>query len=260
MGGLFRRMPITSLTFLVGLLALCGVYGLSGFYSKDGILIAGSLANPSVFYLLCGGAFLTAGYMGRLFWIAFLGAPKSDAAEHAKESPLVMTVPLIVLAVLSAVGGMTWLWPETLGGLIRADLDHLHHMEGYKAAHKNVLLFGSAAWVVGLVVSFFFYGVGAREDRLEKLAGPVYGFLKKRLWFDEIYNFYVAKIQQRLADLLSLLDVFLLKGLIIRGSAGLIGLLGLGGKQLHVGSIHSYVYWFLGGLIALWAVAAGFIF
>ena len=57
-----------------------------------------------------------------------------------------MTVPLLVLAVLSVVGGMTWLWPDTLGELIRADLDHLHHMEGYKAAHKNVLLFGSAAW------------------------------------------------------------------------------------------------------------------
>ena len=260
MGGLFRRMPVTSITFLVGLLALCGVYGLSGFYSKDGILIAGSLANPSVFYLLCGGAFLTAGYMGRLFWVAFLGAPKSDAAEHAKESPLVMTLPLLVLAVLSVVGGMTWLWPDTLGELIRADLDHLHHMEGYKAAHENVLLFGSAAWVVGLVISFFFYGVGAREDRLEKLASPVYGFLKKRLWFDEIYNFYVAKIQQRVADLLSLLDVFLLKGLIIRGSAGLVGLVGLGAKQLHVGSIHSYVFWFLGGLIALWLVASGLLF
>jgi NADH-quinone oxidoreductase subunit L len=102
--------------------------------------------------------------------------------------------------------------------------------------------------------------VGAREDRLEKLASPVYGFLKKRLWFDEIYNFYVAKIQQRVADLLSLLDVFLLKGLIIRGSAGLVGLVGLGAKQLHVGSIHSYVFWFLGGLIALWLVASGLLF
>ena len=198
--------------------------------------------------------------MGRLFWVAFLGAPKSEAAEHAKESPLVMTVPLLVLAVLSVVGGMTWLWPETLGELIRADLDHLHHMEGYKAAHKNVLLFGSAAWVVGLFVSFFFYGVGAREDRLEKVSSPVYNFLKKRLWFDEIYNFYVANIQQRVADLLSLLDVFLLKGLIIRGGAGLVGLFGLGAKQLHVGSIHSYVFWFLGGLIAFWLIATGLFF
>jgi NADH-quinone oxidoreductase subunit L len=260
MGGLLKRMPLTALTFLTGLLALCGVFGLSGFYSKDGILIAGSLENPAIFTLLCGGAFLTAGYMGRLFWIAFLGSPKSEAAEHAKESPLVMTVPLVLLAVLSVIGGMTWLWPDTLGGLILADLDHLHHMEGYKAAHKNVLLFGSAAWVVGLAVSFFFYGAGAREDRLEKLAGPVYGFLQKRLWFDEIYNFYVAKIQQRLADLLSFFDIFLLKGVLIRGSAGLVGLFGLGAKQLHVGSLHSYVYWFLGGLVAFWIVATGLLF
>ena len=64
-----------------------------------------------------------------------------------------------------------------------------------------------------------------------------------------------------MADLLSLLDVFLLKGvLIIRGGAGLVGLFGLGAKQLHVGSIHSYVFWFLGGLIAFWLIATGLLF
>ncbi|PXA03402.1 NADH-quinone oxidoreductase subunit L [Coraliomargarita sinensis] len=259
MGGLLKKMPITAITFFIGVLALCGVYGLSGFYSKDGILIAAGLGNTPLFVLLTAGAFLTAGYMGRLFWVAFLGEAKSESASHAHESPLTMVVPLIILAVLSVAGGWTGFWPEQLGELIRADLDHLHHAEGYKAMHKNVLIFGSAAWLVGLLASFFFYGKGAREDKLDKVAPPVYGFLKERLWFDEIYNFYVAKIQQRLADLLGFLDVFLIKGVVVRGSAGLVGLVGMCSRALHVGNIHGYVYWFLAGLILLWAVAVGLI-
>lgn len=259
MGGLFKKMPITAITFLIGTLALCGVYGLSGFFSKDAILIAGGLKNTPIFILLTMGAFMTAGYMGRLFWIAFLGQPKSDDASHAKESPLTMLVPLIVLAVLSVVGGWMGYWPEQLGALIKDNLDHIHHMDGYDAMHKKVLIFGSAAWIVGLAVSFFFYGAGAKEDRLEKKAAPVYGFLKARLWFDEIYDFYVAKIQQRFALFVSFIDVFVIKGILVRGSAGIVGLVGMCSRSLHDGNLHTYVYWFLAGLILLWAVASGVI-
>lgn len=257
MGGLWKKMPLTALTFLIGILALCGVYGFSGYYSKDAILIAGGFENPAAGYLLTFGALLTAGYMGRLFWVVFLGQANSKAASQAKESPVVMVVPLIILAVLSVGGGWIDLWPGMLGDSIKADKALLHHMAGYDAMHGKVVLLGTAAWVIGLVASFFFYGRGAKDDKLEKLAPPVYGFLKNRLWFDEIYNFYVAKIQQRAADLLGFLDVFLIKGIVVRGSAGLVGLVGMCSRSLHVGNIHGYVYWFLAGTLLLWAVAAG---
>ncbi|WPJ95330.1 NADH-quinone oxidoreductase subunit L [Coraliomargarita algicola] len=257
MGGLLKKMPITAITFLLGTLALCGVVGLAGFYSKDAILVAAGLQSVPIFILLTLGAFLTAGYMGRLFWIAFLGQPKSEAASHAKESPLTMLVPLIVLAVLSVAGGWIGFWPEQLGGLIKDNLEHLHHLPGHDAMHTKVLLLGSAAWLVGLALSLFFYRVGAKEDRLEKTAAPVYGFLKSRLWFDEIYGYYVAKIQQRFALFLSFIDVFVIKGIFVRGSAGLVGLVGMCSRSLHDGNIHSYVYWFLAGLVLLWAVASG---
>ncbi len=259
MGGLWKKMPVTALTFLIGILALCGVYGFSGYYSKDAILIAGGLTNSPVALLLTFGAFLTAGYMGRLFWVVFLGQPNSDAASHARESPLVMIVPLIILAVLSVAGGWLDLWPGVLGDSIRADKEALHHFAGYDAMHNKVVLLGTLAWLVGLSGSFFFYGRGAREDKLQQLAPPVYAFLKNRLWFDEIYNFYVAKIQQRVADLLGFIDVFVIKGVLVRGSAGFVGLVGLCSRSLHVGSIHGYVYWFLAGMLLLWAVAAGMI-
>ncbi|MDQ8194122.1 NADH-quinone oxidoreductase subunit L [Coraliomargarita sp. SDUM461004] len=257
MGGLLKKMPITAITFLLGTLALCGVYGLAGFYSKDAILIAAGLQHSPIFILLTLGAFLTAGYMGRLFWIAFLGQPKSEAASHAKESPLTMLVPLIVLAVLSVAGGWIGFWPEQLGGLIRDNLEHLHHLPDYDTMHHRVLILGSAAWVLGLVLSLFFYRAGAKEDRLEQQAAPVYHFLKSRLWFDEIYGFYVAKIQQRFALFLSFIDVFIVKGIFVRGSAGIVGLVGMCSRSLHDGNIHSYVYWFLAGLVLLWAVASG---
>ncbi len=93
--------------------------------------------------------------------------------------------------------------------------------------------------------------------RLDKKPKPVYEFLKARLWFDEIYGFYVAKIQQRLAIILSFLDIFVIKGICVRGSAGLVGLVGACSRSLHVGNIHGYVYWFLAGLILLWAFASG---
>ncbi|MFP4156428.1 MAG: NADH-quinone oxidoreductase subunit L [Opitutales bacterium] len=259
MGGLWKKMPVTALTFLIGILALCGVYGLSGYYSKDAILIAGGFTNPTVGYLLTFGALLTAGYMGRLFWVVFLGQPNSDAAAQAKESPAVMLVPLIVLAVLSVGGGWIGLWPGMLGESIKADKALLHQMAGYDAMHFQVVLLGTAAWVIGLTFAFFFYGRGASEDRLAVRAAPLYHFLERRLWFDEIYNFYVAKIQQRLADVFAFFDVFVVKGLLVRGSAGLVGLIGMGARSLHVGHIHGYVYWFLAGMLALWAIAAGVI-
>ncbi|MDG1241897.1 MAG: NADH-quinone oxidoreductase subunit L [Opitutae bacterium] len=262
MGGMLKKMPITSITFFIGVLALCGFgiagVGFAGYYSKDAILI-GSLVkeNTLIFALLLGGAFLTAGYMGRLFWIAFLGQPKSEAAENAHESPLTMLIPLVALAVLSVAGGVLDLWPQGLGENIKAGMKHLHHADTDHAAAHTVHLWAMVAWIVGLVGSFFFYGVGKNGDALQNRAKPVYEFLKARLWFDEIYGFYVAKIQQRVAVLLSFLDIFLIKGLFVRGSAGLVGLVGACSRSLVVGNIHGYVYWFLAGILLLWALAAG---
>jgi NADH-quinone oxidoreductase subunit L len=259
MGGLLKRMPVTGLTFLAGVLALCGVYGLSGFYSKDAILIGGGLTHTPAFVLLLAGAFLTSGYMGRLYWVAFLGKATSEAASHARESGLVMTMPLIVLALLAVAGGWLQFWPPVLGAGIRADLDHLHHLAGYDAMHQKVLVLGSAAWVAGLLGALLFYGRGAREDRLEKSAPPLFGLLRSRLWFDEVYDFYVGKIQQRVADLAGFFDLFVIKGLLVRGSAGLAGLAGLFARGLHTGNIHNYVYWFLAGLAVFWALAGGWL-
>ncbi|MDW8396136.1 MAG: NADH-quinone oxidoreductase subunit L [Anaerolineae bacterium] len=106
MGGLWRRMPITFASFAVGGLALAGLPPLSGFFSKDEILLAALTYSPVVFALLAATAVFTALYVGRQLVLVFFGAPRSPNAEHAHESPVVMIAPLVVLIVLAAIGGL----------------------------------------------------------------------------------------------------------------------------------------------------------
>jgi NADH-quinone oxidoreductase subunit L len=259
MGGLLKRMPITSVTFFIGILALIGVYGLSGYYSKDAILIAGGFVSPVAMVLLTFGAFLTAGYMGRLYWVAFLGEPKSENAANAHEGPLSMTLPLIALAILSILGGHIGLWPQQLTAYVGKGLENLKTMEGYDVLYTQIFIAGTLAWVLGLVGAFFFYGKGASTDRLEERGRPLYLLIEGRLWFDEIYDYYVAKVQQRFAELLAFLDVFLLKGLVLRGSAGLVGVLGIFSRRLHDGNLHGFVYWFLAGTLFMLVLALGWL-
>ncbi|HZB01066.1 MAG TPA: NADH-quinone oxidoreductase subunit L [Actinomycetota bacterium] len=107
MGGLIRRMPITGWTFVIGALALAGVFPLAGFFAKDQILeIAQHTGRTSIYVIGSIGALLSALYIGRLLFLAFFGEPRSEEARHAHESPAVMTVPLVLLAIGVVVAGV----------------------------------------------------------------------------------------------------------------------------------------------------------
>lgn len=114
MGGLAKKMPTTHLTMLIGSLSIAGIIPLSGFWSKDEVLSAAFEAGEfhRVFLLLWVfgllTAFMTAFYMFRMMFLAFYGKGRTEAAEHAHESPSIMTVPLVVLAVFAAISGL-WL-------------------------------------------------------------------------------------------------------------------------------------------------------
>ena len=252
MGGLIKKMPITAITFIIGTLALCGVYGFSGFYSKDAILIAANDFDSTLFFFLVFGALMTAGYMGRLIWIVFFGKENSDAAFSAHEVKAVMSVPLIVLSLFAIFVGLNVYWPFGLGTSIVSDLDHIHHLSNYKEIHKWVLILGSLAWVLGLGVSLLFYGRGSSKDRLELRFPKVFAFLKGRLWVDELYHLYVNTIQKPVAEFLSFADEVILRGIIVRGGAGLVGILGVGFRLLQVGKLNNYVLWFFVGLLLFW--------
>ncbi len=106
MGGLRKTMPVTFWVYVIGALALAGIFPFAGFWSKDEILAAAfSQGYTAVYWLLTIAAFFTAFYMGRQIWMVFFGEPHHEAAAKAEESPKVITVPLMILAALSVLGG-----------------------------------------------------------------------------------------------------------------------------------------------------------
>ncbi len=252
LGGLRKKLPVTFATFTLGTLALAGMPFLSGYYSKDAILVLAWQYQPLVFGLLVVGALLTALYMTRLWSIVFLGAPRSEGAGHAHEGPLTMTLPLVLLSLGAVFAGYLWFYPEAISAVPARALALL---DG--AGHTEAMVAGTAAFVVGAVVGLLLYRPGSQEDFLQKRVPVLYNVLAERFYIDALYDWYVAKVQQRFALLLNFIDRVVLAGLIVRGFSGLVGLFGLGARALHVGSLHAYVYWFLLGLVLLWAIVAG---
>ncbi len=255
MGGLARRIPVTFVTFTIGVLALIGMPGLAGFFSKDAILYLAWAKHPGVFAVLALTAVLTAFYMVRLWRITFLGTARGEGAAHAHEGGLALTGPLLVLAVLSVIGGYGWFYGGLLGGRFDGVIDSVVHPAG--ADHTVILLTSVAVLVAGALGAWLLYPA-AGDDALARRAPGLFGLLGGlQASFDRAYGAYVAKVQQRLAMLLNFLEQIFLAGLIVRGLAGVVGLLGLGARALHVGNANAYAYWFLLGLLALWAFAAG---
>ncbi|HEU5078161.1 MAG TPA: NADH-quinone oxidoreductase subunit L [Opitutaceae bacterium] len=251
MGGLASKMFITFVTFSVGVLAIIGFPFLAGFFSKDAILYLALEKNTAVFAILAFTAVLTALYMVRLWRIVFFGQGQSDEANHAHESGASMLVPLIVLAVLSVAGGYVAIYRGAFDGV----WSQIPHPPEEK--HMTILLISIAVMLIGAVIGFVFYKPSG-SDRLQRNVPGAFGALSAlKESFDAIYNAYVTKIQQRFAMLLNGIDQIVVSGLIVRGLAGFVGLIGMGARALHVGSLHSYVYWFLIGVLLVWGFASG---
>ena len=194
MGGLRGAMPLTFLTYAVGMLALCGFpIFFSGFWSKDGILEAAkhwSFAKGP-FYLLVFGAMLTAFYMTRQVSYVFFG--ESRAHEHAHESPRVMTLPLAILAfgamALGAIGTPAWPW-------FRAFLNGQpasFAWAGFGEPGLMTLMMTSSLVVfLGLGLGWWLYGnkspAATEPDTLERAMPPVWAVLRDRFYVDELYG------------------------------------------------------------------------
>ncbi|HEY1791387.1 MAG TPA: NADH-quinone oxidoreductase subunit L [Opitutaceae bacterium] len=251
MGGLRRRMPLTFWTFTVAVAAISGLPGLAGFFSKDAILALAYGASTPVFAILAFTAALTAFYMFRLWKIVFLGAPRTDAASHAHEAGLPVTAPLVLLAALSVVGGYLRLYPAGLSAVFAG----VHEAEG--GARIVILGTSLVVLVVGAGAALAFYGEGG-TDALEERFPGLFGLLVAlRASFDAAYGWYVAKVQRRVAIALNFVDIVAIAGAAVRGLAGAVEIVGFGVRALHTGRLGTYVYWFLGGVVILWAYAAG---
>jgi NADH-quinone oxidoreductase subunit L len=251
LGGLRKKMPVTFFTFTMGVLAIIGMPFFAGFFSKDAILYLALEKNSAVFPILAFTAVLTSFYMVRVWKVTFWGEARSDAAKHARESGITMTLPLIILAVLSVAGGYPGVFGQLAGsvaGLVP---------EAHGSAHTIILAVSLAVMTVGAGSAWLFYKSAANDTLEEKARVFFAGLTWFKESFDRLYNYYVAKVQQRFAMLLNFLEQIFLAGLIIRGFAGFVGLVGYGARALHTGSLHAYVFWFLFGAALLWAFAAG---
>ncbi len=252
MGGVWGRMPVTTVTFAIGVWALCGLPFMSGFASKEAILFVAWEHHTPIFYLLMLGAGVTAFYMTRLFVTVFIGVPRSEHVGEAKENSWVMLLPLVILAFFSVFAWMSWVYPHSLHSVL---FESVPHPDGALKIWLPILSIAVA--FAGISLAWMIYKPGSTEDMLEKHANPLYRFLDGKLWFDEVYNFYVRRIQQPVAEFISLLDLVLISGLGMRGSAGGVGLLGMILRFMTTGNVHHYVYWFAVGLILCGAVVFG---
>ncbi len=110
--------------------------------------------------------------------------------------------------------------------------------------------------VAGPGTAWLFYPAGGADALEERAPFLFHGLVVLKESFDRAYLWYVRKVQQRVAIALNFIDFIGLAGLVVRGTAGAVGLVGMGLRALHVGRVSAYVYWFLAGLAALWLIAA----
>ncbi len=258
MGGLRSRMPLTFWVFLAGALALAGIAPLSGFFSKDEILLSASQRQPAVYVMLLAAAFLTAFYMGRQMLMVFFGKARSDAAEGARESPPIVTLPLIVLALLSLGGGALNLpgshWLETW-------LEHTFHGGEPGGFNWTVALSSLGVALLGFVLAWLVYGrrpaaLAETPDPLARPLGPLFRGMQRKWWVDELYQLVIIHPYYALADFLAgPVDQTVIDGAanglgrLVRGTAGLW-------RSMQNGYVRSYALTILIGVALVIAYLA----
>ncbi len=270
MGGLWKRMPITWITALIGSLALIGFPGFSGFFSKDAIIeavAASEVAGSGYAYLLVLlGVFVTALYSFRMFFLVFHGEGPRDAhaAEHVKESPWVVTLPLVLLAIPSiGLGYLTikaMLFGDWFGNALFVSHAHnvLHEMgEEFHGSFSFMLhgLFGLPFWLAmaGLGTAWYVYlRDPSIADKAKAKAEWLYSLLDHKYWFDEAYQFLFGGGSRAVGQLLWRAgDRLLIDGLIVNGSARTVGWMAGVIRHIQTGYLYHYAFAMILGLLLL---------
>lgn len=202
MGGLGRKMRITQITFLIGCLAIAGIPGFSGFFSKDEILTAAFAHNPILYVGGLLGALMTAFYMFRLYTLTFTGGFRGthDQEHHLHESPAAMTIPLIVLAILAVVGGYVGL-PVVIShhhalrdflGMNGAVVNHEDLMEHVEAlGHSKEWMLIGVSVAVAIIASVMGY-MANRKPVFAPNKGLALA-MEKKWWVDELYDTIIIR-------------------------------------------------------------------
>jgi len=262
MGGLWKKLRLTGPLFLIGTLAISGVPLFSGFFSKDEILIAAwSHGHVVLFWLAVIAAFFTAFYMFRLFFMVFTGESRSHM-DNVKESPSVMTVPMMILGVLAIVAGyVNTPWFGTfLGDWLTEGNEALGH--GHIEGPAWIMIVATIVSLAGILLAWLMYGKRSlSRDWLSGGAPTLYSILYNKYFIDEIYEMTVVKVTSFFSLFLRFIESFLVEG-IVKGVAGIISGLGSAGSKFQSGQIQKYgtvAFVGLAILIVVFAVTGGYL-
>jgi NADH-quinone oxidoreductase subunit L len=274
MGGLKKHMPVTYWTFLLASLSIAGFPGLAGFFSKDDILwraYSGGPLGRGLYVVATLTALLTAFYSFRIIYLAFHGEFRGthEQEHHLHESPKLMTIPLMILAIGAVVAGyvgvppllagITGLRPDAFGEFLAPVVGHPKG-EGTHAEEMMVMTISILAGITGIALSAFFY---LRKTDLPKRLGQIFAMPYRILWnkyyVDELYDSIIVKPTFWVARsiIVGVTDGKIIEG-IVNGVPNLIGRFSGRLRKLQTGMVHEYAAimvigaFFIIAMVLLW--------
>jgi NADH-quinone oxidoreductase subunit L len=262
MGGLRKYMKITNATFLIGCLAIAGIPGFSGFFSKDEILAGAFAKSPLIYAIGLGTALLTAYYMFRLYATTFRGGFRgtSEQEHHLHESPAAITIPLIILAILSLVGGYVGI-PEFMAhgahslrdflAPVFADSNAL--LAAHEVSHQTEWILTGISTALIVMVVIYAWTKFSRKPETEEDRG-VGKFLANKWYVDELYETVIIRPLQKLGAFFN--NVF--ESSIVDGIINGVGkLLNYSSRQLRLlqsGQVGNYVLLMVLGMLVIFVI------
>jgi len=269
MGGLKKYMPITYWTMFIAALASAGVPGFSGFFSKDAIIEAVGLADiPFVnfaYFCVLATVFVTALYTFRLLFMTFHGQPRMDehTKSHLHESPWVVTLPLVILAI-PTVGAGWFIGPIVFGDYFN---NVIHVLPEHAAIEKLGAEFTGVGgmmihalstapfWlsIAGIFTAWYLYTVKTDiPAKIKSIFAPIYTVLDRKYYIDELYSWLFAGGTRKLGTLLwKFGDIKLIDGLIVNGTARFVGWFATVVKRFQTGYIYHYAFTMIVGIFAI---------
>lgn len=292
MGGLRRHMPITRITFMISCLAIAGIFPFAGFFSKDEILAGAWGVTPPGWppvygKILWGGLLIaalgTAFYMWRLYFLVFGGEERTEEAKKAHESPLSMTMPLVILAFLATIAGFiglphledihlpswghalaNWLSPSVVPTFYQPDASGanlappiMNHLHDGTTITLMLIAFGVGA--LGIAMAYVLYGKGPSPTVEREVAkggafSDLYQASKNKLWVDEIYEAIILRPFRLLArGLFEVVDRLIIDTIAVNGAAMVVGLFSRISRWFQNGQVQRY----LAGLVVGGALVFG---
>ncbi|HLF17428.1 MAG TPA: NADH-quinone oxidoreductase subunit L [Candidatus Omnitrophota bacterium] len=251
MGGLFAKMKITGMTFIIGALALAGVPPLAGFWSKDEILLSAYHGHQGLFMVAVLTSFLTAFYMARLIFLVLFGKPRSDIS-HAHESPVSMTFPLIVLSVFAIFVGL--IGSPLAGHAFQAFI--LPHEGAHEVEINSMIMWLSVLIALtGIVLAFLVYMKGLKLPAF----GGLYRLLLNKYYVDEIYQEIFVKPALAVCRGAFGFDFRFIDG-IVNGTASCVQRLSAIFRPLQTGLVQNYLLFQVVGIIIFILILGGLCF